>query len=99
MDGNSAGLWPERPEQLLWMIKSVVRRVKMNYQVKQIEEPDFGCEGRPEGEKVKDLVILEDRSGKEKVVKVEDAFLYEKNIQEGNLVTIEEDGLLQKVKE
>ena len=99
MDGNSAGLWPERPEQLVWMIKSVVRRVKMNYQVKQIEEPDFGCEGWPEGEKVKDLVILEDRSGKEKVVKVEDAFLYEKNIQEGNLVTIEKDGLLQKVKE
>ena len=42
---------------------------------------------------------MEDRSGKEKVVKVEDAFLYEKNIQEGDLVTIEEDGLLQKVKE
>ena len=99
MDGNSAGLWPEPPEQLVWMIKSVVRRVKMNYQVKQIEEPDFGCEGGSEGEKVKDLVILEDRSGKEKVVKVEDAFLYEKNIQEGDLVTIEEDGLLQKVKE
>jgi hypothetical protein len=26
------------------------------YYVTRIEEPDFGCEGRPEGQKIKDKV-------------------------------------------
>ena len=27
------------------------------YYVTRIEEPDFGCEGRPEGQKIKDKVM------------------------------------------
>ncbi len=29
------------------------------YYVTRIEEPDFGCEGRPEGQEIKDKVYLE----------------------------------------
>ena len=28
------------------------------YYVTRIEEPDFGCEGRPEGQEIKDKVYL-----------------------------------------
>ena len=28
------------------------------YYVTRIEEPDFGCEGRPEGQEIKDKVFL-----------------------------------------
>ena len=30
------------------------------YYVTRIEEPDFGCEGRPEGQEIKDKVYLEE---------------------------------------
>ena len=30
------------------------------YYVTRIEEPDFGCEGRPEGQEIKDKVYLKD---------------------------------------
>ena len=73
--------------------------MKECYRIKRIEEPDFGCEGRPEGEKIRDLVILEAKDGSEKVVKAEDGFLYQQNIQEGDLVILGENGNLQKVNE
>ena len=28
------------------------------YYVTRIEEPDFGCEGRPEGQEIKDLSLI-----------------------------------------
>ena len=71
--------------------------MKEYYRVREIEEPDFGCEGWPEEEKIRDLVILEAEDGSEKVVKAEDGFLYQQNIQEGDLVILGEDGSLQKV--
>ena len=71
--------------------------MKECYRIKRIEEPDFGCEGRPEGEKIRDLVILEAKDGSEKMVKAEDVFLYQQNIQEGDRVILGENGKIQKV--
>lgn len=70
------------------------------YHVTRIEEPDFGCEGRPEGQEVKDKVFLkEDATGKETIVFMEDKLLYERDIDEGSKVVIDEDGRLQKAEE
>jgi hypothetical protein len=52
--------------------------------VKRIQEADFGCEERPDGEKVKVIVTLEDAAGKLSEVLVEDDWLYEKGIDEGS---------------
>ncbi len=54
--------------------------------VKNIIEEDFGCEGRPEGQKPKCKVILRDFSGNEMNVFVEDEVLYAKDINIGDQV-------------
>lgn len=51
------------------------------YYVTRIEEPDFGCEGRPEGQEIKDKL------------------LYDRNVDEGTKVIIDEDGRLHKAEE
>ena len=51
--------------------------------VKRIQEADFGCEERPEGEKTKVIVTLADIAGRQKELLVEDDWLYEKGIGEG----------------
>ena len=48
------------------------------YYVTRIEEPDFGCEGRPEGQKIKDKVYLKEEITKEEtIIFMEDKLLYE----------------------
>ena len=54
--------------------------------VKNIIEEDFGCEGRPDGQKPKCKVILRDFSGNEMNVFVEDEVLYAKDINIGDQV-------------
>ena len=63
------------------------------YYVTRIEEPDFGCEGRPEGQEIKDKVYL-----KEEITK-EEKLLYERDINEGMKVVIDGDGRLQKAED
>ena len=56
----------------------------MMYIVKRIDEDlNFGCEERPDAP-VMAIVTLVDSSGKEVIVKAEDARLYERNINEGD---------------
>jgi hypothetical protein len=52
--------------------------------VKRIQEADYGCEERPEGEKTKVIVTLSDTAGRRKELLVEDDWLYEKGIDEGS---------------
>jgi len=67
------------------------------YIVKEIIEPDFGCEGLPDGQEPCCEVVLTDEDGKNSVtVKVRDAELYEKDIVEGSVVEVE-NGTLRKV--
>ena len=65
------------------------------YYVTRIEEPDFGCEGRPEGQEIKDKVYLKE----ETIIFMEDKLLYERDINEGMKVVIDGDGRLQKAED
>ena len=70
----------------------------MIYIVKRIDEDlDFGCEERVEGESVMAVVTLMNPSGEEFIVKVEDAMLYECNINEGDKVYFDEENKLEKI--
>ena len=69
------------------------------YRVKEITEPDFGCEGVPEGEEICCETVLEDiDSGEIITLKVPDAQLYAKCIVEGSFVEYK-NGYLDKIKE
>lgn len=64
------------------------------YIVKDILEPDFGCEGLPDGQELCCEVILEDgESGERVTVKAPDAELYEKGIDVGSAVLVTNGGL------
>lgn len=66
------------------------------YTVKRIEEDlDFGCEEREEGALVTAVVTLVDSFGEEMRVKVEDAMLYERDINEGDKVYFDKDKLVK----
>lgn len=67
------------------------------YRIIRIEEPDFGCEGRLEGQTVMDTVVLRDESGQEIVKQMEDSLLYERDLNEGDAVMIEGNGNLRSV--
>ena len=70
----------------------------MIYKVKRIDEDlDFGCEERAEGAPVMAVVTLMNPSGEEFIVKVEDAMLYECNINEGDKVYFDEENKLEKI--
>ena len=72
----------------------------MIYIVIRIDEDlDFGCEERTEGAPVMAVVTLMNSSGKEFIVKAEDAMLYERNINEGDKVYFDEDNNLEKIQE
>lgn len=63
-------------------------RQKQEYQVIRIIEPDFGCEGRPEGEKPTDIVYLENIKTQEQLsIKALDEVLYKKEIEENSIIT------------
>lgn len=59
------------------------------YIVKDIEEPDFGCEGLLDGQVITDKVILEAENGDIISIDAADAYLYEKDINVGGSVYID----------
>ena len=64
------------------------------YTVLRIDEPDFGCEGRPEGMEPVDRVLLKKGSnGEEIFVKERDALLYEMEDMEHAVLTCDTSGL------
>ncbi len=62
----------------------------MRYKIIEILEPDFGCEGRPEGYVQVDDVVVEDDLGSQHILKMEDAKLYELKLDIGSYMEIEE---------
>ena len=56
----------------------------MSWKVKRIQEDDYGCEERQENEKPKVIVTLINKNGQERLIRVEDDWLYAKGINEGN---------------
>jgi len=67
----------------------------MIYTVKDIEEPDFGCEGLMDGQQVIDKVTLIDEKGNLLYIEAADMYLYAKGIDVGDKVIIQ-DNLLVK---
>ena len=71
--------------------------MEKTYRVIRINEPDFGCEGCPDGEVMMDKVLLEDADGKEIIVEADDHLLYLRDINEDDLVILDEKkGILKK---
>lgn len=68
----------------------------MKYIVKQIMEPDYGCEERPEGYIAMDKVILRDGDGQEISMEIPDKELYDKDINEGDWVYFDVDNQIYK---
>ena len=69
----------------------------MKYQVVLIDEDiDFGCEERSADEPVMAVVVLQDENGNESRIRQEDQMLYDRNIEEGDTVILNENGELRK---
>ena len=69
----------------------------MTYKVISIQEDlDFGCEERQPGALLMAVVVLLDENGSEKLLRHEDGLLYERNINEGDTVILDENICLQK---
>ena len=56
----------------------------MSWMVKRIQEDDFGCEERPDDTKTQVLVTLADENGQERLIRVDDEWLYKNGIDEGS---------------
>ena len=69
----------------------------MTYSVVRIDEDlDFGCEERAAGTPVMAVVILQEPSGEQTVVRQPDRMLYDRQINVGDQVSFDEQGKLVK---
>lgn len=64
------------------------------YKIIRIDEEDFGCEGRPEGQEPMVRVVLEAETGETTIVMMEDSLLYARKLDVGGLAVVGADGLL-----
>lgn len=67
----------------------------MFYKVLDIIEPDFGCEGLPDGQVPMDDVVLLDESNSITTVKQGDSYLYEMDINIGDKVILVNNKLVK----
>lgn len=70
----------------------------MQYLVKKIVEPDYGCEERPADYVRMDEVLLASPDGNEINIQIPDAELYEKDINEGDWVYFDVNNVIFKGK-
>ena len=69
---------------------------KKTYVLTQILEDDYGCEERPAGQAVTVLALLTDSEGNETVLRQEDQWLVELQIDEGDTVVMAEGRLYKR---
>ena len=70
----------------------------MQYKVLKIEEDmDFGCEERQPGEALMSVVLMEDENRNETSLRHDDGLLYERDINEGDFVTMDGQHQLWKL--
>lgn len=70
----------------------------MGHLVMRIDEPDFGCEGRPDGvEPMAKVTVMNLKSEEETEMEIPDAELYRKNIIEGSEVAVSPDGIMLRM--
>ena len=72
--------------------------LSMGHLVTRIDDPDFGCEGRPDGEEAMGKVYLTELKTEEEIqIEIPDAELYRKEINEGDEVALSPDGVILKL--
>ncbi len=70
----------------------------MKYTVARIDEDiDYGCEERNEDQPVMAIVTLKDEEGQEIRIRQEDQMLYDREINEGDEVILDEENKLKRV--
>lgn len=77
-------------------MRNIENEYSKDYTIIRIDEEDYGCEGRPDGQPAMDLLILEDAAGNQRTIRQEDAWLYSQNLREGDLAFLDLSGRLQK---
>lgn len=91
---------PEGPPFLNIIGKSdLLMEKEQKFIVLQIQEDDYGCEERPAGAKKTVLVRLKDMEENERMIRQEDDWLYEQELDEGDLVVLAENRLYKKMEE
>ena len=69
----------------------------IKYEVIEIEEPDFGCEGRPDGAVPMAKVMLRGvHDGALVKVEIADGYLYQEEIDEGSIIYQDDAGRWKK---
>lgn len=72
--------------------------LNMGHLVMKIDEPDFGCEGRPDGvEPMAKVTVMNLKNEEETEMEIPDAELYRKNIIEGSEVAVSPDGIMLRM--
>lgn len=72
--------------------------LNMGHLVMRIDEPDFGCEGRPDGvEPMAKVTVMNLKNEEETEMEIPDAELYRKNIIEGSEVAVSPDGIVLRM--
>lgn len=70
----------------------------MGHLVMRIDEPDFGCEGRPDGvEPMAKVTLMKLKNEEDIQLEIPDAELYRKGIIEGSEVAVSPDGIMIKM--
>lgn len=64
------------------------------YIVLRIDDPDFGCEGVPDGCLPSASVVLVNEKGDQFIVRQDDEMLYQRKIDEGCTVRFDEENKL-----
>ncbi|WP_024860550.1 hypothetical protein [Ruminococcus flavefaciens] len=62
----------------------------MRYEIIEIYEEDYGCEGIPEGEELMCTVLIRDENGLDKHIRLADSFLTENQLKKGSTLLLEE---------
>lgn len=62
------------------------------YTILSIDEPDFGCEGLPDGQEPLCDVVLQSETGETRRVKIADALLYARNLDVGSVLQLSDSG-------
>ena len=66
------------------------------YKIIRIDEEDFGCEGRPEGQAPMVRVVMESDTGETAIVMMEDALMYARKLDVGVVAALGTDGMLHQ---
>ncbi len=68
----------------------------MIYTILEIDEPDFGCEGLPDGAEPMCRVTLQSENGEKRTVQLADALLYAREWDVGSVISLETIEILTK---